>query len=1030
MRCLIKRSNGGFILLGTALGIFLILSLFSIYLLRIVVNENVISGYNLLDIRTRNLSQTGLEHGLQLFKENGTPYVAPIERSFNNGNYTITFDPLLNQNGTSLPYSHFAMLKSAAMINDVVRNTRVFLSSYPDAFNLAFYGDSETFTQSGTTFSGDIYSNGNVSNLTISGTAYTTTGSGGTIHPGSPPSFPSHNASYFQTIISEVPVDSSGGEEEVIQDWTVEFTNCGQSGRYGPSQGQVNSTYTGTDLSGQVTVNNGIQSWTVPYTGAYTMQVYGARGGNGATYAVGNPGNGARMIGSFGLTEGDILHILVGQQGSYTSYSNNYGGGGGGGTYVAKGSNYSNANPLIIAGGGGGGGYNSGSYVHGQTGQDGSNGGNANSNNYSGPGTGGSSGYGASGSTYGGNAGGFYGNGSGSYNYYSELGIGFRNGGNGGNGQYGGKGGFGGGGGGYGGAGGGGGYSGGGGGAYSYGGAGGGGGSYNTGSNQDNVSGSNSGHGKVIISWTGTGGSSSDTGSGSGTTGGEDILQFNNCGATGKDGPSQSNCNSAYSGTSLDGAVTVYSGIQAWTVPADGTYTITAKGATGGIHSGSYNPGFPGDGATVVADIVLTQGDILYIVVGQKPTSTTSESHNGSAGGGGSWVYTGTSASNGIGGSGLIIVGGGGGGSGHGSSSSTGGNGKGGNNANSSNESANGESFGINARAGTGSCGNKGTGQGGRGTLTSNYGGSGGGAGWSSDGNNTETGSGGSGGDRFAGGISNDNSNMYGGFGGGGGSGGNGNSGGGGGGYTGGGAGNGYFSVSGVSGNSWGGGGGGGSYASSSTSNVTMTVGNSGINYSNTSNGYVTITPPSQTTEPEEPPVPSSYTETGTINLEGNTSTYGAAVTFDGATVNGPGKIISSNDIIFINSSNISGGIEIISGGEIVIQNSVLGTGVSSLTNSVILYGATGLEVGNGTVHGLSIIADGETSLSDANYYGALYNSATDCNMTNSQLTGSLVSSSGLNVLNCTITKGDLPPIYETVFGFEEMVIYGSYLEY
>jgi len=86
---LTKRSSSGFMLLGTALFIFLILSLFSIYLLRIVVNENVISGYNLLDIRTRNLSQTGLEHGLQLFKENGTPYVAPIERSFNNGNYTI-----------------------------------------------------------------------------------------------------------------------------------------------------------------------------------------------------------------------------------------------------------------------------------------------------------------------------------------------------------------------------------------------------------------------------------------------------------------------------------------------------------------------------------------------------------------------------------------------------------------------------------------------------------------------------------------------------------------------------------------------------------------------------------------------------------------------------------------------------------------------------------------------------------------------------------------------------------------------------
>ena len=277
------------------------------------------------------------------------------------------------------------------------------------------------------------------------------------------------------------------------------FTTCGQTGRYGPSQSQLNNTYSQTPLNGLVTSNNGIQRWVVPSTGSYMIEVSGAQGGPGATYAVGNPGNGSYMKGTFQLNANDVIHILVGQKGSYTSYSNNYGGGGGGGTFVAKGSNLSVSVPLIVAGGGGGGGYNSSGYVSGQTTTNGSNGGNASNNNYRGPGIGGNNGYGATGGTYGGNAGGFYSNGSGNYNYYSELGIGFRNGGNGGNGQYGGRGGFGGGGGGYGGAGGAGGYSGGGGGAWNYGGAGGGGGSFNSGTDQTNIAGANADHGIVII---------------------------------------------------------------------------------------------------------------------------------------------------------------------------------------------------------------------------------------------------------------------------------------------------------------------------------------------------------------------------------------------------------------------------------------------------------------------------------------------------------------------------------------------------
>ena len=50
--------------------------------------------------------------------------------------------------------------------------------------------------------------------------------------------------------------------------------------------------------------------------------------------------------------------------------------------------------------------------------------------------------------------------------------------------------------------------------------------------------------------------------------------------------------------------------------------------------------------------------------------------------------------------------------------------------------------------------------------------------------------------------------------------------------------------------------------------------------------------------------------------------------------------------------------------------------------------------------------------------------------ISNSTITGSVVSKSGLNIVNSSITKGDLPPIYGTPYGLEGMVIPGSYLEY
>ena len=345
---LINSHHGGFIMLGTALAIFLILSFFSIFLIRFIINENTVSSYNLFDVRTRNLSISGLEHGIQLFKESGLVDQGPIEKTLGNGNYIISFDQSLNQGGTSLPYSHFTMLKSTATMYDATRNTRVFLSSYPDAFNLSYFGESSTFSQTSSNFNGDIYSNGNLNGISISGTAYTSSGSGATIHPAPPPEFPNQNNSYFQTLISQVPVDSSAGgeqeeeEEESFPGWPALFTNCNQTGNIGPSLSQFTNAYVGTTLESHLsptnfTINNGIQEWTVPTSGNYMIEAYGASGNNGGSSA-GNAagGNGAYVNGTFDLSSGDKIKILVGQQGGSHGQ---YGGGGGGGTIGRRNNN-------------------------------------------------------------------------------------------------------------------------------------------------------------------------------------------------------------------------------------------------------------------------------------------------------------------------------------------------------------------------------------------------------------------------------------------------------------------------------------------------------------------------------------------------------------------------------------------------------------------------------------------------------------------------------------------------------------------
>ena len=125
------------------------------------------------------------------------------------------------------------------------------------------------------------------------------------------------------------------------------FTNASATGSNGPNQTQVNAAYTSTSLAGQVTSSSGKQLWTVPATGNYKIEAWGAQGGGA------NGGLGAHIQGEFALLQGQVLHIIVGQQG-ITEPGQVNSVGGGGGSFVVRGPATVVGDVLVIAGGGGG----------------------------------------------------------------------------------------------------------------------------------------------------------------------------------------------------------------------------------------------------------------------------------------------------------------------------------------------------------------------------------------------------------------------------------------------------------------------------------------------------------------------------------------------------------------------------------------------------------------------------------------------------------------------------------------------------
>ncbi|XP_031807981.1 leukocyte tyrosine kinase receptor [Sarcophilus harrisii] len=189
-------------------------------------------------------------------------------------------------------------------------------------------------------------------------------------------------------------VSQSGTQEPAashgLSDGQWQFSTCGASGRRGPTQAQCDGAYAGGNVA--VTVGaegslRGVQLWKVPAPARYLISAYGAAGGKGAKNH-NSRAHGVFVSSIFTLHQGELLYILVGQQGGDACPGGSPesqdvclgastaaeeeekaagtpaslgrrrwaggGGGGGGASYVFRRLQSGELEPLLVAAGGGG----------------------------------------------------------------------------------------------------------------------------------------------------------------------------------------------------------------------------------------------------------------------------------------------------------------------------------------------------------------------------------------------------------------------------------------------------------------------------------------------------------------------------------------------------------------------------------------------------------------------------------------------------------------------------------------------------
>jgi len=159
------------------------------------------------------------------------------------------------------------------------------------------------------------------------------------------------NQAHVYTISSTISTYFQG-----VPPFSQVFSNAQATSNIGPTQIQLNATYPSI-APVYLTSNTGIQTWTVPVTGVYSLIAAGAAGGSSSNVAygasLGTPGRGVIVGCQAIFQKSQVLSLIVGQKGvsAVLQTTSNIGGGGGGGSFIVD---FKTGTLYIAAGGGGG----------------------------------------------------------------------------------------------------------------------------------------------------------------------------------------------------------------------------------------------------------------------------------------------------------------------------------------------------------------------------------------------------------------------------------------------------------------------------------------------------------------------------------------------------------------------------------------------------------------------------------------------------------------------------------------------------
>ena len=193
----------------------------------------------------------------------------------------------------------------------------------------------------------------NYSYVTV-GVSPTVTGAPFTVQSGTPNYLVTGLATFTSYTFTVTPYNANGiAGTAVTYTLTIGLNFTFTTNATGVSGPTSLSYYSTTPLT-SLTLTSGIQYWTVPSTGSYTMIAAGASGGAASGQIIGGYGI-IVMNPAIYLTQGQVIKILIGQKGGSGATNTGNAGAGGGGTFIV---NNTTTTPLLIAGGGGGAGIN------------------------------------------------------------------------------------------------------------------------------------------------------------------------------------------------------------------------------------------------------------------------------------------------------------------------------------------------------------------------------------------------------------------------------------------------------------------------------------------------------------------------------------------------------------------------------------------------------------------------------------------------------------------------------------------------